>query len=223
MLRRLGIGFIALAAMSPGLAAALGVGEYELNSYLNEPLDMTVELQDLGDLSKDQILVELGSQEQFENAGVERTYFLNSLNFDVTLDASGDTGQLRITSDQAVREPYLDFLVQFLWPTGRLMREYTILLDPPSYADSGSAVTPARSEAAPVPPAARPRPRRNLPGQRRPGLRSPPLRPVPRPRPRLPAVLTIAPSNAPTGWAPPIPCGVSPSVPVPTPVCPCSR
>ncbi len=48
MLRKLGIGFIALAAMSPGLAAALGVGEYELNSYLNEPLDMTVELQDLG-------------------------------------------------------------------------------------------------------------------------------------------------------------------------------
>ncbi|MFP1678988.1 FimV/HubP family polar landmark protein [Alloalcanivorax sp. C16-2] len=151
MLRRLGIGFIALAAMSPGLAAALGVGEYELNSYLNQPLDMTVQLQDLGDLSKDQILVELGSQEQFDNAGVERAYFLNSLDFEVTLDASGDTGQLRITSDQPVREPYLDFLVQFLWPTGRLMREYTVLLDPPSYADADSAVTPARSEAPPRP------------------------------------------------------------------------
>lgn len=174
MLRKLGIGFIALAAMSPGLAAALGVGEYELNSYLNEPLDMTVELQDLGDLSKDQILVELGSQEQFDAAGVERAYFLNSLNFEVTLDGSGDTGLLRITSEQPVREPYLDFLVEFLWPTGRLMREYTVLLDPPSYADSERAVTPARSEAPPRP-VSRPEPQPARPARPEPA----PSRPAP--------------------------------------------
>ena len=67
MLRKLGIGFIALATMAPGLAAALGVGEYELNSYLNEPLDMTVELHDLGGLSEDEILANLATQEAFDD------------------------------------------------------------------------------------------------------------------------------------------------------------
>lgn len=149
MLRKLGIGFIALATLAPGLSAALGVGEYQLNSYLNEPLNMTVELHDLGDLSKDQILAELASQEQFDAAGVERGYFLNDLEFQVIVEPGGDNGRLIITSEQPVREPYLDFLVEFLWPTGRLMREYTVLLDPPSYAESLAPVNPARSEAPP--------------------------------------------------------------------------
>ncbi|GAA5121293.1 FimV/HubP family polar landmark protein [Alloalcanivorax gelatiniphagus] len=195
MLRKLGIGIITLATLTPGLSAALGVGEYRLNSYLNEPLDMTVELQDLGDLSREQILVELASQEQFDAAGVERGYFLNDLNFQVTLD--GKRGELHITSDQPVREPYLDFLVEFLWPTGRLMREYTILLDPPSYG-SDSGVSPARSEAppratSPVPTPARPQPAR--PQSERPQSERPqPARPQParpaaeRPAPERPAV-----------------------------------
>jgi pilus assembly protein FimV len=155
MLRKLGIGFIALATMAPGLAAALGVGEYELNSYLNEPLDMTVELHDLGGLSEDEILANLATQEAFDAAGVDRGYFLNDLKFEV--DVSGNTGVLRIRSRQPVREPYLNFLVEFLWPTGRLMREYTILLDPPSYADGGDSLQPAVSEPSPRP-ATRPQP-----------------------------------------------------------------
>ena len=72
-----------------------------------------------------------------------------------------------VTTDQPVREPYLNFLVEFLWPTGRLMREYTVLLDPPSYADSASTAAPTisrapqpvtRTEAEPEPQAAPSRP-----------------------------------------------------------------
>ncbi len=155
MLRKLGIGFIALATMAPGLAAALGVGEYELNSYLNEPLDMTVQLQDLGGLSEDEILANLATQEAFDAAGVDRGYFLNDLKFEV--DVNGNTGVLHIRSRQPVREPYLNFLVEFLWPTGRLMREYTVLLDPPSYADDGGSLQPAVSQPSPRP-ATRPEP-----------------------------------------------------------------
>jgi len=155
MLRKLGIGFIALATMAPGLAAALGVGEYELNSYLNEPLDMTVRLHDLGGLSEDEILANLATQEAFDAAGVDRGYFLNDLKFEV--DVSGNSGVLHIRSRQPVREPYLNFLVEFLWPTGRLMREYTVLLDPPSYADEGDSLAPAVSRPSPRP-ATRPAP-----------------------------------------------------------------
>lgn len=177
MLRKLGIGFIALATMAPGLAAALGVGEYELNSYLNEPLDMTVQLQDLGGLSEDEILANLATQEAFDAAGVDRGYFLNDLKFEV--DVSGNTGVLHIRSRQPVREPYLNFLVEFLWPTGRLMREYTVLLDPPSYADDGGSLQPAVSQPSPRP-ATRPEPA-SEPARPRPA--EPATRPAPAPTP----------------------------------------
>ncbi len=144
MLRKLGFGLTAVAMMAPGVAAALGVGEYELNSYLNQPLDMDVSLHEVGDLSADEILVNLAPQSEFDAAGVDRSYFLNRLEFSVELQG-GDKAQLHISTDQPVREPYLNFLVEFLWPTGRLMREYTVLLDPPSFADSAVTAAPTIS------------------------------------------------------------------------------
>jgi len=169
MLRKLGFGLTAVAMMAPGVAAALGVGEYQLNSYLNQPLDMDVSLHEVGDLTAEEILVNLAPQSEFDAAGVDRSYFLNRLAFSVELQ-EGDKAQLHISTDQPVREPYLNFLVEFLWPTGRLMREYTVLLDPPSFADSAVTAAPTisrvpqpvtRSEPTPAPapaPAATPTP-----------------------------------------------------------------
>ena len=54
MFRKTGIGLAALAMLAPGLAAALGVGDYTLNSYLNQPLEMEVELFDAGDLTPEE-------------------------------------------------------------------------------------------------------------------------------------------------------------------------
>ena len=159
MLRKLGFGLTAVAMMAPGVAAALGVGEYQLNSYLNQPLDMDVSLHEVGDLSAEEILVNLAPQSEFDAAGVDRSYFLNRLAFSVELQER-DKAQLHISTDQPVREPYLNFLVEFLWPTGRLMREYTVLLDPPSFADSAVTAAPTisrvpqpvtRSEPTPAP------------------------------------------------------------------------
>ncbi|MEE2871029.1 MAG: FimV/HubP family polar landmark protein [Pseudomonadota bacterium] len=146
MLRKLGLGFTALAIMTPGIAAALGVGEYELNSYLNQPLDMEVSLHEVGDLTAEEILVNLAPQTEFDAAGVDRTYFLNRLEFAVEV-TSKDKAVLHITTDQPVREPYLNFLVEFLWPTGRLMREYTVLLDPPSFAETATTTAPVITRA----------------------------------------------------------------------------
>ncbi|WP_348678882.1 FimV/HubP family polar landmark protein [Alcanivorax profundi] len=146
MLRKLGLGFTALALMTPGIAAALGVGEYELNSYLNQPLDMEVSLHEVGDLTAEEILVNLAPQTEFDAAGVDRTYFLNRLEFAVEV-TSKDKAVLHITTDQPVREPYLNFLVEFLWPTGRLMREYTVLLDPPSFAETTTTTAPVITRA----------------------------------------------------------------------------
>ncbi|ERP86609.1 hypothetical protein Q670_05425 [Alcanivorax sp. P2S70] len=178
MLRKLGLGFTALALMTPGIAAALGVGEYELNSYLNQPLDMEVSLHEVGDLTAEEILVNLAPQTEFDAAGVDRTYFLNRLEFAVEV-TSKDKAVLHITTDQPVREPYLNFLVEFLWPTGRLMREYTVLLDPPSFAETTTTTAPVITRAP------------------QPVSRTPAPSPAPAPASRAPA-----PASAPVALSP---------------------
>lgn len=167
MFRKLGIGFAALTMLAPGLASALGVGDYQLKSYLNQPFEMEVELIDARDLAPEEVLVSLAPQQEFDAVGIERSYFLTDLEFEVTLDGQGG-GTLRIYSTQPVREPYLSFLVEFLWPTGRLMREYTVLLDPPSYAeslrgDSNTASAPSSSAVA-----AQPQPAASVPATQTP-------------------------------------------------------
>lgn len=147
MFRKLGIGFTALAMLAPSLAAALGVGDYRLNSFLNQPLDMEVELIDVRDLSAEEILASIAAEREFEAAGVERVFFLNELQFEVVLGQGGGAN-LKITSRQPVREPFLNFIVELMWPTGRLLREYTVLLDPPTFAEP---VTKALAPVTPTP------------------------------------------------------------------------
>lgn len=156
MTRKLGLGISILAFLVPGMASALGVGSYQLHSYLNQPLSMDVTLSGAQDLSESDILVSLASREEFDNLGINRTGILNHINFDVELQLNGN-GEIHITTDKPVSKPYMDFLVKILWPTGRILREYTVLLDPASYSQSSApepvapAISaPATTTAAPV-------------------------------------------------------------------------
>ena len=116
-------------------ALGLGLGGITQNSALNEPMDAEVEILGLGDLSELELLVGLGSKAEFELAGVEREFFLTQLRFKVDLSNS-NRPVIRITSKQPIKEPYLDFLMEVQWPSGRLLREYTVLLDLPTFTDS---------------------------------------------------------------------------------------
>lgn len=117
---------------------ALGFGELRLNSGLNQPLDAEIPLYDTGTLNASQLLVKLASPEAFERLGVERFFFLTRLKFTVNLDGRGG-GVIQVTSRDAVREPYLDFIIEAHWPSGRIQREYTVLLDIPQYSDRAAA------------------------------------------------------------------------------------
>ena len=121
MKRKCALLLFVLGLLGPGIAAALGLGELTLKSYLNEPLDAEVQLLEIGDLDPTQIKVRLATREDFSRAGVERAYFLTSLQFEVVADGS-DGAKLLITSSDPVREPFLDFIVEARWPTGRLLR-----------------------------------------------------------------------------------------------------
>lgn len=139
-----------------GMASALGMGDITLHSALNQPLDAEIELLDVGSLSADQIRIALAPPEAFQAAGVERLAFLQDLRFAPLIQ--GNSGRIRVVSSNPVREPYLNFLVQISRANSRILREYTVLLDPaPVAASYQSSASPAvvqasvaRSAPAPV-------------------------------------------------------------------------
>ncbi len=124
-------------------ASALGLGEVTLKSALNQPLEAEIKLLDTGDLSAEQILINLASPADFERNGIDRIYFYSELQFQVELTGAG-APKVIVTSRNPVREPYLNFLVEARWTAGRLLREYTLLMDLPTFGeDSASAAVSA--------------------------------------------------------------------------------
>lgn len=135
---------LAAVALQASLAYGLGLGDITLHSALNERLDADIRLRGIGDLNPAQILVRLGSGIDFDRAGVDRLQYLSDLRFEVRLDGSGG-GVVHVTTNRPVSEPYMDFIIEARWPNGRVLREYTVLLDLPVYTNAGAA-----GAAAPV-------------------------------------------------------------------------
>ncbi|MEH6589761.1 MAG: FimV/HubP family polar landmark protein [Halioglobus sp.] len=132
MARRLATAVFALGCMHTSVVAALGLGELKLESFLNEPLTASVDLLNTGGLHEDQIRVRLATSDDFDKLGIDRAYFLTSIKFTISIDDQG-RGKILLTSEDPVLEPYLDFLIEARWPSGRLLREYTVLVDPPAF------------------------------------------------------------------------------------------
>ncbi|MEN5046678.1 FimV/HubP family polar landmark protein [Pseudomonas koreensis] len=151
--RKLVLAIAAASALSSGMAHALGLGELTLKSTLNQPLVAEIELLDVKDLTAAEVVPSLASPEDFAKAGVDRQAFLNDLTFTPVLNASGKS-VLRVTSSKPLSEPMVKFLVQVMWPNGRLLRDYSVLLDPskfsPQTADAAAQPAPAQTVAAPT-------------------------------------------------------------------------
>lgn len=148
MMRKFAIVLVALCgALTGSIASALGMGELTLQSALNQQFKAEIRLLNVGDLSKNQMIASLASQDNFERAGVERVFFLTGIKFDVVYNSPEDV-RIRLTTDKIVREPFLNFLVELHWPSGRLLREFTVLLDPPAFSEAPPApVGQARVES----------------------------------------------------------------------------
>ncbi len=150
MFRKSALAMAMLGAFASTQVVALGLGEIELNSALNQPFNAEVELLSATEAELGEIKVSIGSPEAFNKAGIERPMFLNKLKFDVTRKADG-TAVVRVTSRDVVREPFLDFLLELSWSKGRLIREYTVLVDPPVTMPAPAPVAQAPAQtAAPV-------------------------------------------------------------------------
>lgn len=140
MARKFAAVVFSLGCIHASSTYALGLGDLKLESFLNEPLNAHVDLLNIDDLHADQIRVRLASKDDFDRMDVERAYFLTSIKFEISRDERG-RASIAITSDDPVLEPYLDFIVEARWPTGRLLREYTVLVDPPLFDETTTVVS----------------------------------------------------------------------------------
>ncbi|AZF48640.1 FimV/HubP family polar landmark protein [Pseudomonas sp. R2-7-07] len=142
--RKLVLAIAAASALSSGMAQALQLGEMTLKSKLNQPLSVEIELLDVGGLTASEITPSLASSQAFVDAGVDRQAFLDDLTFTPVVNPNGRS-VVRVTSSKPLPDSYVRFLLQVQWPNGRLMRDYSVLLDPAKFDQS----TPAASAPAP--------------------------------------------------------------------------
>ena len=112
----------------PASAVALGLGEIELKSSLNEPFvaDIPMQLDDSTELNS--VSISLATEATFERYGISFPAFLSDFRFFLSSDDSG-YGTVQVRSVQAVAEPFITLLLEAEWPSGKLLREYTVLLD----------------------------------------------------------------------------------------------
>lgn len=147
MARKLAAVAFSMGCLHASSLMALGLGELQLDSFLNEPLDASVDLLNLDGLHEDEIRVRLATSEDFDKMGLDRAYFLTNITFEVVPDGQGGA-RILMRSEEPVLEPYLDFIVEARWPSGRLLREYTVLIDPPVFSQSTPVVSASERVAA---------------------------------------------------------------------------
>ena len=155
MFRKSAIAAALLVLVSPRLFA-LGLGEIDMQSALNQPMQAVIELRSASAAELADIKVSLASLQAHQRAGLSKAAVLASFRFSVEKDSAGGA-VVRISSTELIREPYLEFLLEIEWPKGRLLRQYTVLVDPPVTMPA----TPVAPQA-PVTAAATPQPARQL-------------------------------------------------------------
>jgi pilus assembly protein FimV len=149
-----GVAAAALCLVAPA-AWALGLGKLQVQSALGESLRAEIDVTSLSPEEASNLRIRVAPPESYRAAGVDYNPVLPGTQVVLQRRADGRP-YLRITSDRGVQEPFVDVILEITWATGRLVREYTLLLDPPTAtarapAAPAPAVAPTMSAAAPVP------------------------------------------------------------------------
>src|ERR1700739_4565442 len=168
-------------AMTVTGAYAAGLGRLRVQSALGQPLQADVDVPAVGQDEAPTLQVRLAPQSAFQQANLEFNPALTQLRFD--LQPRGDGSYVvHVSSAQPVNEPFLDLLLELILATGRVLREYTVLLDPPALKTAPEVVPPVAAQPEPVAPAAAPAPAQTAPAAAAPGAAAP-AQPAPEPPP----------------------------------------
>lgn len=151
IVRTAALAAILTAGLTATGAAALGLGGFRAESALNQPFVGEIDLINLDPDELGSVKATLASADEFAKAGAERYHFLTQLGFEPRLSARGSP-VIRVTSRDPIREPFIDLLVEVVSPSGRLVKGYTVLLDPPGAPGraASQSARPAADRSAPV-------------------------------------------------------------------------
>lgn len=136
-------------ALLPMAASAAGLGKLTVISGLGEPLNAEVELSASQD-ELSSISAQIASADVFAEQGIERASALSGVRIEIGKRPDG-VPVLRLKSAQPISDPFLDMLIQVEWSSGRLLREYTALLDPPGYGEPAGVVSPVATVPSELP------------------------------------------------------------------------
>ncbi|HLS86789.1 MAG TPA: FimV/HubP family polar landmark protein [Burkholderiales bacterium] len=181
--RTIAIAVVAAALFGAGspVVHAAGLGKLTVLSALGHPLVAEIDIVSLQPNEEEGLSARLASPEAFMQAGIEYSSALLGMRFDIVRREGRPV--LRVTTSQPVSEPFVDLLVELQWNSGRLIREYTFLLDPPEYkaprALAAAPAVPAPQAQAPAAEPAAPIEARPLPA---PAVAAAPAEPAREPR-----------------------------------------
>jgi pilus assembly protein FimV len=134
-------------ALMPFSSYAAGLGKLNVNSGIGEPLKAEIELLSVTPEELSTLAASIASEDAYAQQGIPRLGIHNNIKVDIAKNTDGSP-ILKIHSNQPVSDPYLDMLIQVDWATGRLQREYTILLDPPGYKPESNVSIPVTLPSA---------------------------------------------------------------------------
>jgi FimV-like protein len=137
-----------IAMMSPGIVYAAGLGRLTVNSARGQPLSAEIDLVAVKKEEKSSLTVRLASQNTFRRANVDYSPLLSTFKTNIETHSDGRP-YVRIISSEPVAEPLLNMLVELNWSSGRLLREYTLLL-PLQEQDGHPQAGPATQTAPPA-------------------------------------------------------------------------
>ena len=140
---------IAGALALPGHALALGLGKLTVESALGQPLAARIELTSVSKDDLDSLRAKVADPSLYRQNNL--TYQAALSRTRISLENAGGVPYLRITSPVSVQEPFLDLLVELDWASGRVVREYTFLLDPPGLGTPAAAAAPIAPPRAATP------------------------------------------------------------------------
>ncbi len=143
MSRRLSRISLALVLLLSSEVWALGLGDIRMDSALNEPLNARIELLSATPEELDNLTIAMASADTFDRYGIDRPFYLQGMQFSIVRSGSADGNYVQIRTQAPMAEPFLTFLVEASWSRGRLLREYTVFLDPPTFAPPAADTAPA--------------------------------------------------------------------------------
>lgn len=139
---------VALLLLTPWLAHAAGLGRLTVQSSLGQPLNAEIDLVAVRGDEASSLNARLASPDAYQQANLQYNAGVTGLKLSIERRPNGQSF-IKVTGNRPVNEPFVDLLIELSWSGGKLVREYTALLDPPGYGQQAAAAAPAAPPAAP--------------------------------------------------------------------------